>query len=430
VSRIAIVGAGFGGLAAAWDLVRAGHDVTLFEHADFVGGLSSGFRAREWEWSVERYYHHWFAGDRHILELIDELGWREKVLFPRPLTVVFHEGNFYPLDSPMAVLTFPGFKLLDVARFAISTAYLKVSPWWKPLEHLTAEDWMRRWYGERIYRFLWRPLLEGKFGPHYRQVNMGWFWARVHARSPRLGTYQGGFQAFADDFAQRLRSEGVSIRTGTAVQRIEAAPQGGLRLLIGGGWEDFAQCLVTSSPAQLAALAPSLPGRFLEGLLQLKSIGAVVMVLALAHQLSEQGYYWHNLPKEAGFPFLALVEHTNFVSPQHFGGDHIVYCGDYLDPSHEYFRFTKEELLARFLPALPRFNPHFSPDWVRDAWLFRADYAQPVPTLNHSQLIPDLKTPLRGLWFASMSQVYPWDRGSNYAVEMARRAVRRMLAGE
>ena len=156
-------------------------------------------------------------------------------------------------------------------------------------------------------------------------------------------------------------------------------------------------------------------------------MGAVVMILALKHQLSEEGFYWFNIPKSAGFPFLALVEHTNFVSPEYFGGDHIVYCGDYLDPEHEYFRLSEADLLERFLPVLPRFNPKFTPDWVRKTWLFRTAYAQPIPELNHSRNIPAIRTPLPGLFFASMSQVYPWDRGTNFAVEIGRRAARMMI---
>jgi len=45
-----------------------------------------------------------------------------------------------------------------------------------------------------------------------------------------------------------------------------------------------------------------------------------------------------------------------------------------------------------------------------------------VPELDHSQRIPPIKTPIDGLYFASMSQVYPWDRGTNFAVEIGRRA--------
>jgi protoporphyrinogen oxidase len=156
-------------------------------------------------------------------------------------------------------------------------------------------------------------------------------------------------------------------------------------------------------------------------------MGAVVMILSLKHQLSREGYYWYNIPKSAGFPFLALVEHTNFISAEHFGGDHIVYCGDYLDPDHEYFNLTQEELLQRFLPALPRFNPEFTPDWIRKTWLWRTPYAQPIPLVNHSRNVPQIQTPIPGLYFASMSQVYPWDRGTNFAVDIGRRAARLIL---
>jgi protoporphyrinogen oxidase len=159
----------------------------------------------------------------------------------------------------------------------------------------------------------------------------------------------------------------------------------------------------------------------------MKSMGAVVMTLALNHQLSEEGYYWYNLPKSAGYPFLALVEHTNFVGKEHFGGDHIVYMGDYLEPEHEYFRLSQEELLERFLPALKKFNPKFEQAWVRKAWLYRTAYAQPVPLVNHSRNIPSIDTPVEGIYFASMSQVYPWDRGTNFAVEIGRKAASLML---
>lgn len=282
--------------------------------------------------------------------------------------------------------------------------------------------------GPNTYRLLWEPLLEGKFGPHYREVNMAWFWARVKARTPRLGTFVGGFQAFLEDLAHEVVRRGAALRLNTPVDRIESDLSGGVGLTSRHGPEVFDLALVTTSPGLLARLAPSLPPDYLKGLQSLRSMGAVVVVVALRHRLSEEGIYWHNLPKSAGFPFLALVEHTNFLSPEHFNGDHIVYLGDYLDPDHEYFSLTESQLLDRFLPSLKRVNPHFERDWVRRTWMFRTPYAQPIPPLNHSRAIPSLQTPLPGVWLASMSQVYPWDRGTNFAVEVARRAMSEMLA--
>ncbi len=429
MKKIAIIGAGIGGMAAAYDLSRAGHQVTIYEASDQVGGLAAGFKEPHWDWWVEKFYHHWFASDRHILGLIDELGWREKVLFPRPYTVMYYKGKFYPFDSIPAAILFPGLGWgINKARFGLVGLYLKLTNNWQALEKVTVDAWMRKWAGDRVYEMMWEPLMIGKFGERYaKQVNMAWMWARLKARTTHLGTFQGGFQAFSNQFAGRLGEMGVQIRTSSLVSRAIPYPDGGLSLDTPDGPQRFDQCLVTTSPGLLARLAPDLPPNYLSGLLSLKSMGAVVMVISLKHRLSEEGYYWYNLPKSAGFPFLALVEHTNFLSPDYFGGDHILYAGDYLEADHEYFSLSQEQLLERFLPILPRFNANFKPDWVNKTWLFRTNYAQPVPLVNHSRNIPSIQTPIPSLFFASMSQVYPWDRGTNFAVEIGRKAAKLML---
>jgi len=420
--KVAIIGAGFGGMAAAYDLRKAGYEVTIFEAADFVGGLASGFKEPHWDWSVEKFYHHWFASDKHMLGLIEELGLSDEVIFPRPYTVMLYDGKWYPFDSILKALLFPGLGFgLNKIRFGLVGLYLRLTNNWKPLEKYTVDEWMRKWAGKEVYEQMWQPLVIGKFGPYYKDVNMAWMWARLKARTTKLGTFKGGFQAFADRFAEILREQGVDIRLGARIESIKRE-QDGLSV----GSEIFDKVLVTTSPNFMAKLCPDLPESYLKGLLELKSLGAVVMALSLKHQLSEDGYYWFNLPKEDGFPFLALVEHTNFVSPEHFGGDHILYAGDYLVPGHEYFSLSDEELLERFAPAFKRINPKFELDWVKKTWVFKTNYAQPVPLVNHSKNIPDIKTPVAGLYFASMSQVYPWDRGTNFAVEIGRKAAKLM----
>jgi len=429
MSKIAIIGAGFGGMAAAYDLNKAGHQVAIFEAADYVGGLASGFKEPEWEWSVEKFYHHWFASDKHMLGLIRELGLYDKVLFPRPLTVMYYKGKFYPFDSIVKAILFPGLGWgLNKVRFGLVGLYLRLTNNWKPFEKTTVDAWMRKWAGKKVYELMWEPMVVGKFGErYYKQVNMAWLWARLKTRTTRLGTFEGGFQRFGDLFAEKLRKQGVQIRLKTPVKRIWREQAQGPVSIDSGKVETFDQVLVTLAPEATARMVPSLPDEYLRGLRELKSMGAVVMILALKHQLSEQGYYWYNLPKSAGYPFLALVEHTNYVPADKFGGDHIVYVGDYLEPEHEFFKLSQEQILERFLPAFKKFNPKFEPDWVRKTWLFRTAYAQPVPLLNHSKNIPAIQTPVEGIYFASMSQVYPWDRGTNFAVEIGRRAARLMM---
>ncbi|MBT3391660.1 MAG: NAD(P)/FAD-dependent oxidoreductase [Chloroflexi bacterium] len=432
--NIAIIGAGIAGMSAAYDLVRAGHSVTIYEASEKVGGLASGFKEPHWDWSVEKFYHHWFASDEYMLGLIEELGLSDKVIFPRPYTVLLHNEKWYPFDSILQALLFPGLGWgLDKLRFGLVGVYLRLTKNWRALEKITAHAWIQKWAGKRVYEKMWEPLLIGKFGPHYKDVPMSWFWARLHARTTRLGTYQGGFQAFCDDFAEILRGLGVEICVNTAVSQIRQSDETGLicqtdlQPVTSNLQPTYDKVLSTTSPALMAKLVPALPDDYLRGLLNLKSMGAVVITLSLKHQLSEEGYYWFSLPKDAGYPFLALVEHTNYVSAEHFGGEHIVYCGDYLETDHPYFELSQDQLLEQYLPALRQFNPRFESDWLIKSWLHKTRYAQPIPEVNHSRNIPAIETPISGLYFASMSQVYPWDRGTNFAVEIGRRAAQLMI---
>ncbi|NJO06134.1 MAG: NAD(P)/FAD-dependent oxidoreductase [Chloroflexaceae bacterium] len=425
--KIGIVGAGVAGLTAAYELSQAGHAVVLFEAAEQAGGLASGFRDTHWDWHLERYYHHLFETDTAMRQFVQQVGFADKLFFRSPVTAHFWNGDFYAIDGPTRLLRFPGLPFPDRVRFGATVGYLKyVNSDWHSLEQHSAVAWSKRWAGEAAYREVLQPLLEGKFGPYTPEVNMAWLWARFRARSFKLGYFVGGFQAFVDHLMGRLEGCGVRILLNTPVRGIarlvhsETCGQAGWQILTPEGPQFFDQVIVTSSPRLLARLVPQLPTHYVADLLKLHSLGAVVLVLALKRRLTEQLYWIQGMQKEQ-FPFLALVEHTNFMEPEHYGGDHLIYCGDYVRPDHEYFKLSHEELLERFLPYLTQFNPAFRPDWVRTSWLNRAPYAQPVVGLNHSKFIPPLQTPLPGLFWASMSQVYPWDRGTNFAVELGQR---------
>jgi protoporphyrinogen oxidase len=435
--KVGIVGAGVTGLSAAYDLLGAGHDVLLVEASDRTGGLAAGFPDGNWEWPLEKFYHHLFTSDKEIIRLVEQIGMSDRLFFKRPITSLMYAGRAVAFDSPKAWLTFPGFNLPDTVRFGLVSAFLRFTKPWRALERYTADSWMRRWYGDKIYEMVWRPLLIGKFGPYYQEANMAWMWARLHVRSPRLGYFRGGFQAFIDELTGEVQRQGGRILLKSPVQAIVPRPDGRLRIENDQQPGEVDVCLVTTSPALLAQMAPDLPRSYLAQLSSLKHMGAVVLTLALNQSLMpDSRTYWLNIPAASPdsfaneIPFLALVEHTNYIDRRYYGGDHLIYCGDYVTPDHPYFEMSMQELERLFVDALPKINPEFRPEWVRKSWLYRARYAQPVPMVNHSQRVPSLRTPLPNLLFASMSQVYPWDRGTNYAVEIGRRAAALIIKGK
>jgi len=439
---IGIIGAGITGLAAAYDLTKQGHAVAVYEARPYAGGLAAGFRDERWEWPLDRFYRHWFASDDDVIHLIEELGARDRLFFPRPTTTLYYQGRLYQLDSPVPslkfipfpplhrairVLQFTPLPLVDRLRVGLVGVYLILTKNWRPLEHVSADEWLRRAVGERAYDVWWKPLLISKFGEEsYRDVNMAWMWARLYKRTASLGYFVGGFQGFVDLLVERVQAQGGQVRLGAAVLAVHPSAEGHLRLETAAGVAEHERVIATCSPQAMLQLTPDLPPDYAAKLERLKSMGAVVLILALRRRLTG-GHYWINLPKGGEFPFMGLVEHTNYISPEHYGGDHLVYCGDYLPPGHPYFGYSKEQLLETYLPSLVKINPDFRLDWVRDSWMFTEKYAQPVPTLHHSRNIPPLKTGVPGLWMVNMRQVYPWDRGTNYAVEMGRRVAQEVV---
>jgi protoporphyrinogen oxidase len=446
--KIGIIGAGVTGLTAAYDLISTGHQVTLHEARPYVGGLASGFKDDAWDWPLERFYHHIFASDTEIIHLLEELGLSDRLFFSSPVTSIYKDGKLYPINkslfgswverlpfgqklsdlsdlfsTALRVLAFKPINIVDRFRVGLVSAYLRYNPRWESLEKATADSWLSRAVGQRAYQAFWQPLLEGKFGEYYPDVNMAWFWARLAARTPKLGYFVGGFQDIMDAMAEKVKLLGGIIRLNSHVRGLYPEADGRLRLELGDEHKIYDRVLATCGPHMLKERTPSLPQSYAAGLEQLKSMGAVVLVLALRRPVMPP-HYWINIPKREGFPFLAFVEHTNYIDKSHYGGDTLVYCGDYLPPEHPHFEMSPEALLDKFIAGIQQLNPDFDRSWIRKFWKFSELYAQPVPFVNHSKNIPPLETPIPNLYMANMSQVYPWDRGTNYAVEIGRRAAR------
>lgn len=393
--KIAIIGGGFTGLTAAYELTRKGHKVTLFEKEKTLGGLAHGFKKPGWEWHLEAAYHHLFTSDDAILSLIHELGLSHKLIIKRPITATLWNGRMYPLDSPLHLLRFPGIPFVDRLRTGVLLASIKLNPFWQPFEWLTAKQLFLTVGGKAAWETIWEPLMIGKFGPYATQVAASWLWARIKKRTPRLYYIQGGFHTLVTALEKAINRHGGIIHTSTKLDK-PASPAGGFDQL-----DHFGRTLLT------IPMPTPIP-----------HLHAQTLILETKEPILNH-VYWLNIT-DRSFPFLAVVAHTNMIDKKHYGNHHITYFGNYLPDNHPYLSMTKQQLLKKFTPFIKRLNPRFH--WSDLSDLFIGPFAQPVHELHYSQRAPKLETSTKGVYLANMDSIYPWDRGTNYAVELGRHA--------
>jgi protoporphyrinogen oxidase len=451
--RIAVLGAGVCGLVAAHRLARAGHAVDVYERWPGLGGQAATLDVGDGH-RLERYYHHLFTSDRHIAELFEELGMPDAIEW-RPSSVAFFaRGALHPFVTPLDLLRFR--PLSPLARVRMGAAVLALQRFAgdrAPYERITARAWIERRMGRQAWEEVWGPLLRGKFGERADAIAMVWLWSKLRlrrsvkgddVRQERLGyprdsweplfealarsVEAGGGRVLADRPAARVRRAG----TGFAVA---SAPPGSFRsghdprAFEPAGEEEYDRVLATVPNDVFEGLldgplAAEVGEPYLDRARGIEYFAALCLLLELDRRFSP--YYWTNVADRA-LPFVGLIEHTNFVEPERYGGRRFLYVANYLPHGHELLDLDAGALLARYEPGLRAVNRGFERAWVRRAWRHVEPAAQPIVTVGYGDRIPPLRTPAPGLVLANTTQVYPEDRGTNYAVRLGDEAARAVL---
>jgi protoporphyrinogen oxidase len=419
-------------MTAALRLAQRGQQVTVLEREALPGGLAAGFQPAgpDGPW-LEKFYHHLFQSDRHAIGLINELGLGDHLTWHRPRTVVLRGGKLHQLDSPLSLIRVRPIPIWDRFRMGLALAYLRALKGPDRLEGVRAAPWIRGQMGDRAAEVVWDPLLRAKFGEHAETIALPWFWARVHDRTSHLGYLGGGFQRLYSALARGVETAGGQVhlnRNVTLVERGEAGLTVSHAALDGTDTTTDSFDLVLSTfPTRLTArMAPQLPAEWQARHDPGPALGAHCLILALDRPLTDA--YWVNI-NDPGFPFLALVEHTNMRAPEEYGGQHLIYLGSYRAMDDPILKATPSELLVGWTAAIQRLNPSFDPSWVTGLWGFAAPFAQPIVTVDYAGRIPPHRTPVEGLWIANMFQVYPHDRGQNYSIKLAEQVVEALAPG-
>ncbi len=419
--HVVVVGAGFTGLSAAYRLARLGVAVAVLEAERLPGGLAAGFELGDGV-VLERFYHHWFTSDRYAMDLVRELG-LEGALRPRDTrTGLYYSNRIYRLSRPWDVLRFTALRPMDRLRLGALVLQARRLRDWRALEEMTAEQWLTRLAGREVYRVVWEPLLRGKFGDLAPEISAVWIWNKLRLRggsrgrggAERLVYLQGGFPALVRRLCSAIEALGGRIRLGERAEALEVHG-GRVRAVCTdrGRLPADAVVLTPALPIVADLLGPHVPAAYVAGLRGIRYLANACLILELDRSLSQT--YWLNV-NDPGFPFVGVIEHTNFEPPPSYGGRHIVYLSRYLPAADPLFEASDEDWLAYCLPHLQRMFPALRRRWIRGWHVWRARHAQPVVTRGYGARVPARETPVKGVCLATMAQIYPEDRGTNYAI--------------
>ncbi len=431
--KIAVIGGGVLGMAAAYELLKQGQQVALYERAPVLGGQVRTFDVGGGR--LECFYHHLFTSDVDMIDLIHDLGLSDNLTWIPSRMGFFHGGRIHNFVTPMDLLRFSPISIVDRVRLGLLALYLGRFSNWEKLEGVPAQEWITRYAGKRISDVVWGPLLRGKFGDAAREVGMVWFWGKVFLRfSSRkggretLGYPKGSFGTIIEALERRIRDMGGEVHAPAQINRIVVEDGRAVGLELGGEGgptvRRFDRVLATVPSYVFPRLAPELPAAYLEKLQRVRYHTAFCLILVMKRPLSH--IYWLNVADRT-IPFVAAIEQTNFMPPEQYGGKHIVYLSNYLPKTHPLYAKNADEMFQEFLPHLRRINSQFDPSWVEEMHLFKDEAGQPIITTNYLKQIPEHRTPFRDLWLANTTQVYPEDRGTNYSVRLARKVVILML---
>ncbi|MFH1601562.1 MAG: FAD-dependent oxidoreductase [Candidatus Shapirobacteria bacterium] len=419
--KIGIAGGGFSGLTLGYKLSQKGHQVTVFEKEKRLGGLASSFKVQDWSWPLDHFYRHVFAKDQDFIQLVKELGQKDKLIYKRALSSVYFQNEIYPFDSPQNILRFPGLGKLSKIRMGGCLALFKYLPYSLFYEKFSTEKTLPKLMGSEGYRLIWQPLLSQKFGKHTDKIPLSWFWARVNSRTTELGYYQKSFSRMANLLAKKIIGYKGKVKKNFEIKNIEKKHD---RFILKGNGKtySFDKIILTCSLADSLRMAGSLLVKEKVKYSDLKSLGAAVLVLRLKDKFFPDQTYWLNI-LDSSWPFVAAIEHTNFISPKYYHDEHLAYLAGYYPQDHPIFKMDKEEVLKIFLPFAKKINRNIEKKIIESHYYYNLE-AQPVPVLNYSQKAPKMNTSVKGLYWLTLHHIYPYDRGVNYAIVYANKLAR------
>ncbi len=416
--KVAIIGAGIGGLSLAYYLRKQSRDIDIdvYEKSSAPGGLGGWIDTKDY--AIEPYYHHFFTGDRELISLIRELGLEDKLLFAKSLNGSFYDDGIVSMSSPFDLLSFNKLSLIERIRLAIVLVFLKLLPDGRLLDNQTAADWMKRWAGQREYEKIWDPLMKGKFDKFANKISMSWLWGRIHDRTAELGYLRGGMKVLFNSLSKTLIKRNIGIIYGNEITSIKVKENG--YVLRVGQKEYLYDLIVNTTTSNLFArlIGPNQRlSNYVSRLNKISHIGVVCHLITLKKKL--QNNYWVNLCSSRT-PYLALIEHTNFMPTDWYKGRHLVYLTKYCSSDSNFYK-SADKGVSTIEKTFKLINPKIRWSDVLEINTFKAPYCQTIFQKNYNSRKPSFRTPLPFFYLMNIDQTFPHDRNLGHGVVMAKK---------
>jgi protoporphyrinogen oxidase len=426
--HIGIIGGGITGLTSAFYLLRAGAQVTVLEAGSQVGGLATHFDFGPFSW--DKFYHCILTSDSALLQLIEDLGLSAELHWTETKTGFFADDTLHSMSSALDFLRFPPLNLWQKTRLALGIIYASHIREGRDLEAYLASEWLIKVFGVANYRKMWGPLLKCKLGACREETSAAFIWTYISryystrektaSQKERLGYVTGGYRTVFQHLIENIEKQRGTIVTDAAVNSITASVGRQTELSTRRGSFYCDQVIATIPSRPFVQMAPQLAPDYSRKLTDAKYLGIVCFALVLKRQLSP--YYVLNLTDE-DLPFTGVIEMTNLVSRSETAGYHLVYLPKYTVPGDALFNTSEKDLWVSFQAGLQRVFPDFQNSDIEARYLFRERLVQPVPVLHYSDIVPDMKTNIAGLFLANTTQIINSNLNNNAMVKIANRAV-------